>query len=110
MVVSGHAGQPCALKPSSGRQQPACRTAASWRPAPVALQGRLSGPTPGPTRQAVRHLLTLYTPGLTEIESRMIAWRRDIHQNPELGNQERRTSGLVGQHLRRLGYEVRVGV
>src|SRR5215204_4498570 len=45
-----------------------------------------------------------------EIEPRMIAWRRDIHQNPELGNQERRTSGLVAQHLHRLGYEVREGV
>lgn len=44
------------------------------------------------------------------IEARMIAWRRDIHQNPELGNQERRTSGLVARHLRALGYEVREGV
>jgi amidohydrolase len=41
------------------------------------------------------------------IESKMIAWRRDIHQNPELGNQEVRTAGLVAQHLQRLGYEVR---
>ncbi|MFT8243138.1 amidohydrolase [Roseomonas sp. BN140053] len=41
------------------------------------------------------------------IEPRMIAWRRDIHQNPELGNQENRTSGLVAAHLRNLGYEVR---
>jgi amidohydrolase len=41
------------------------------------------------------------------IEARMIAWRRDIHQNPELGNREVRTSGLVAEHLKKLGYEVR---
>ena len=41
------------------------------------------------------------------IESKMLAWRQDIHQNPELGNQEFRTAGLVAQHLRSLGYDVR---
>jgi len=41
------------------------------------------------------------------IEATMIAWRRDIHQNPELGNREVRTSGLVAEHLKKLGYEVR---
>ena len=41
------------------------------------------------------------------IETKMIGWRRDIHQNPELGNQEIRTATLVAQHLRTLGYVVR---
>ncbi len=41
------------------------------------------------------------------IESWMIAWRRDIHQNPELGNREVRTAALVAAHLRKLGYDVR---
>ena len=41
------------------------------------------------------------------IEAKMIGWRRDIHQDPELGNQELRTASLVAQHLRALGYEVR---
>ncbi len=44
------------------------------------------------------------------VEARMIGWRRDIHQHPELGNQERRTAALVARHLLALGYEVREGV
>jgi hypothetical protein len=37
------------------------------------------------------------------IEDKLIAWRRDIHQHPELGDQETRTSGIVADHLRSLG-------
>jgi amidohydrolase len=44
------------------------------------------------------------------VESRMIAWRRDIHQHPELSNQEHRTAALVAAHLRQLGMEVQTGV
>jgi amidohydrolase len=44
------------------------------------------------------------------IEQTMIAWRRDIHTNPELGNQEKRTAALISKHLKHLGYEVREGV
>lgn len=44
------------------------------------------------------------------IEAKLIAWRRDIHQHPELGDQEHRTSHLVSEHLRSLGLEVRTGV
>src|SRR4051812_24722455 len=43
-------------------------------------------------------------------EARVIAWRRDIHAHPELGNQEQRTSALVAEHLRSLGLEVRTDV
>jgi amidohydrolase len=44
------------------------------------------------------------------IENKLIAWRRDIHQHPELGDQENRTSRLVAEHLRSLGMEVRTGI
>ncbi len=41
----------------------------------------------------------------------LIAWRRDLHQHPELGNREVRTAGIVAAHLRTLGLdEVRTGV
>ena len=45
-----------------------------------------------------------------EIESKLIAWRRDIHEHPELGNQEKRTAKLVADHLRSLGMDVKTGV
>jgi amidohydrolase len=41
------------------------------------------------------------------LEPRVVAWRRDFHQNPELGNREFRTAGIVAAHLRALGLEVR---
>ena len=44
------------------------------------------------------------------IESKTIVWRRDIHQNPELGNNEFRTAKKVADHLRSLGIEVKDGV
>lgn len=41
------------------------------------------------------------------IEAKSISWRRDIHQNPELGNNEVRTAKLIADHLRSLGIEVK---
>jgi amidohydrolase len=38
------------------------------------------------------------------------AWRRDMHQHPELSNREVRTSKLVADELKKLGYEVRTGI
>jgi amidohydrolase len=45
------------------------------------------------------------------IEPQMLAWRRDLHAHPELGNREVRTAGIVAAHLRALGFdEVRTEV
>ncbi len=45
-----------------------------------------------------------------ELEARVIEWRRDFHQHPELSNREVRTAGIVAEHLRKLGMEVTTGV
>lgn len=44
------------------------------------------------------------------VNDRVIAWRRDIHEHPELSGQEVRTAQLVADQLKRLGIEVRTGV
>ncbi|MGH7802980.1 MAG: amidohydrolase [Candidatus Binatia bacterium] len=57
------------------------------------------------------------TPARADVESRVaavmpkvVAWRRDIHQHPELSNREVRTAKLVADHLQSLGLEVKTGV
>ena len=44
------------------------------------------------------------------LESKVIAWRRDLHQHPELSNREVRTAGVVAGHLQALGLKVHTGV
>ena len=45
-----------------------------------------------------------------KIEQKVIAWRHDFHQNPELGNHETRTSDIIAKHLQSLGIEVKTGI
>jgi amidohydrolase len=45
-----------------------------------------------------------------KIESKCIAWRRDIHEHPELGNREFRTAKLIADHLKKLGIDVKENV
>jgi len=44
------------------------------------------------------------------VDARVVEWRRDLHQNPELGNREFRTSQKVAEHLKSLGLEVKTGI
>ena len=44
------------------------------------------------------------------LESKVVSWRRELHQNPELGNREFKTSEKIAAHLRSLGIEVQTGV
>jgi amidohydrolase len=45
-----------------------------------------------------------------QVEPKVIAWRRDLHQHPELSNREFRTAQVVADHLRSLGLEVKTNI
>lgn len=45
-----------------------------------------------------------------DVMPQVVAWRRDLHAHPELGNREFRTAGVVAEHLERLGMEVTTNV
>lgn len=45
-----------------------------------------------------------------DIEAKVIQWRHEIHQNPELSNREFKTAEKVAAHLRSLGMDVKTGV
>lgn len=47
---------------------------------------------------------------IAALQPKVVAWRRDIHEHPELGNREVRTAKLVADHLRSLGIDVQTGV
>ncbi|MEO6549413.1 MAG: amidohydrolase [Ferruginibacter sp.] len=47
---------------------------------------------------------------VNNIEQKVIAWRRDLHEHPELGNQETRTAALIAKHLQSLGIDIKTGV
>jgi metal-dependent amidase/aminoacylase/carboxypeptidase family protein len=61
-------------------------------------------------RADISELETRVRKSATAIEEKLVAWRRDIHQHPELGDQETRTSQLVADHLHSLGLEVRTKI
>tara|TARA_B110000090_G_C13330591_1_gene427119 strand:+ start:67 stop:1335 length:1269 start_codon:yes stop_codon:yes gene_type:complete len=64
--------------------------------------------------------LLLFANGLTaqqslqqdilEIENKLIEWRRDFHQNPELSNREFKTAAKIAQHLKSIGLQVETNV
>ncbi|MBL4656687.1 MAG: amidohydrolase, partial [Flavobacteriales bacterium] len=44
------------------------------------------------------------------VNEKVIAWRHDFHQNPELGNRETRTADIIADHLKSLGMDVKTGI
>jgi amidohydrolase len=47
---------------------------------------------------------------IANIESKVIEWRRDIHEHPELSNREFKTAEKIAAHLTSLGLEVQTGI
>ena len=47
---------------------------------------------------------------IIDIEDKLIEWRHDFHQNPELSNREFKTAEKIAAHLKSLGLEVETNV
>jgi len=44
------------------------------------------------------------------VKDSVVAWRRQLHQHPELSNREYKTAAFVAAHLKKLGLDVQTGV
>lgn len=53
---------------------------------------------------------TSFDKDIASVEQKVIEWRRDFHQNPELGNREFKTAKKIAKHLKSLGIDVQTGV
>ena len=47
---------------------------------------------------------------IDSLAEKVIQWRHEIHQNPELSNREFKTAKMVADHLKSLGIEVETGI
>lgn len=74
--------------------------------AALALASSPAAAQPAPSSE----LAKLIESRLPAVMPKVVAWRRDIHEHPELSFEEKRTSALVADHLRKLGLEVQAPV
>lgn len=54
-----------------------------------------------------QNITTVISQKTAAIKDSVIAWRRHLHQNPELSNREFKTAAFIVAHLKNLGLEVR---
>jgi amidohydrolase len=76
----------------------------------LCLLSLLTVSAPAAVAQSLTDLQADLDRRVATVTPKVVAWRRDIHEHPELGNREFRTSKLVADHLKALGLEVRTGV
>ncbi|MDQ7758774.1 M20 family metallopeptidase [Xanthomonas sontii] len=50
------------------------------------------------------------TAAATRLQAKVVEWRRDFHQHPELSNREERTAAKVAERLRALGLKPQTGI
>src|SRR5215211_8537846 len=81
-----------------GRDQMTTRIAALFLALEVTMSTLSAAPPPAIAKRI--------DDAASRIDAKVIAWRRDIHEHPELGNREVRTAKIVADHLRSLGVEV----
>ena len=74
-----------------------------------AAQKKVSS-APAPSAQGLSAAQAAIDTAAAAILPRVVAWRRDFHEHPELGNREVRTAKIVADELRALGLEVKTGV
>ncbi|HEY9402249.1 MAG TPA: hypothetical protein VIQ24_06125, partial [Pyrinomonadaceae bacterium] len=79
-----------------------------------AQEGQRSAPRPPATRGANAQAATReqrIAQAAEAMRAQLVAQRRDFHMHPELSNREERTSRIVAERLKSLGFdEVRTGV
>jgi len=73
----------------------------------LALATLLLASVPGGASDALHEQLDRLVDG---VMPKVVEWRRDLHQNPELGNREVRTAAKIAEHLQSLGIEVQTGI
>jgi len=59
---------------------------------------------------AQKNISSLIDQKAIAIQSKLVDWRRYLHQHPELSNREYKTGEFVAQHLREMGIEVKAPV
>ena len=67
---------------------------------PAATSDAQAGASPGVAVEAA----------VAAVMPQVLAWRRDFHQHPELGNREFRTAKIVAEQLRAMGFEVKTNI
>ncbi len=76
----------------------------------IASANAVAAPSPQAKAASPAAIYAAIDKAAEEILPKVVAWRRDFHANPELGNHEFRTAKLVAEELRSLGLEVSTGV